>query len=172
MLRSHGWVRDLPQERQQEIIARNKVDEFNSLYFFVHPGFNIRPTEINAFLGLKQLEKLDGIIEARNSIWHEYHKELSNVVRTQSPYQNTFISPLAFGLISKKRGAIVKILKDNLVECRPLICGSIHRHPFWNKNENYKNANILHEFGMYVPAHQGMTLDDVQQISRLIKAVV
>ena len=172
MLRSHGWVRDLPDDRQRELINENKIDEFNSLYFFVHPGFNIRSTEINAFLGLRQLEKLDEIVKIRNGIWHSYHNQLSKIVRTQTPSESIFISPLAFGLISEKRSEIVKVLKDNLIECRPLICGSIHKHPFWSKPGDYKNANVLHEFGMYIPVHQNMKIADTEKISCLIKSVV
>tara|TARA_B100000700_G_C14967478_1_gene819564 strand:- start:883 stop:1608 length:726 start_codon:yes stop_codon:yes gene_type:complete len=172
MLRSHGWVRDLSKDRQKELIDENKVDDFNSLYFFIHPGFNIRPTEINAFLGIKQLEKLDEIIQVRNSLWHDYYNELSTSVRTQLPSESTFISPLAFGLISEKRDDIVKALNNNSIECRPLICGSIHKHPFWKKSGDYKNASVLHSFGMYVPVHQNMSAADVKRISQLIKAAL
>ena len=170
MLRSHGWIRDLDPVRQQDLIAKNSVDEFNSLYFFMLPGFNLRPTEINSFLGRSQLKKLDEKIKIRNEIWQEYKKVLGSNVKSQTQLENTFVSPLAFGLITENRQKIVENLRRNDIECRPLICGSIHRHPFWRKSGEYKNANILHEKGMYIPVHHNMTLYDARFVSNLILA--
>ena len=45
--------------------------------------------------------KLDEIVKIRNGIWHSYHNQLSKIVRTQTPSESIFISPLAFGLISE-----------------------------------------------------------------------
>jgi len=168
MLRSHGWIRDLDEARQQELIDHHGVDEFNALYFFAYPGFNLRPTEINSFLGIKQLETLNEKIAVRNQIWSEYKDILEQEVMSQQQYQNCFVSPLAFGFVSNNRKKIVENLRNNNIECRPLICGSIHRHPFWKKSGEYKNANILHEQGMYVPVHHNMKKEDAQLVAKLI----
>lgn len=168
MLRSHGWIRDLDEARQQELIDHHGVDEFNALYFFAYPGFNLRPTEINSFLGIKQLETLNEKIAVRNQVWSEYKDILEQEVMSQQQYQNCFVSPLAFGFVSNNRKKIVENLRNNNIECRPLICGSIHRHPFWKKSGEYKNANILHEQGMYVPVHHNMKKEDAQLVAKLI----
>jgi len=168
MLRSHGWIRDLDEARQQELIDHHGVDEFNALYFFAYPGFNLRPTEINSFLGIKQLATLDEKIAVRNQVWSEYKDILEQEVMSQQQYQNCFVSPLAFGFVSNNRKKIVENLRNNNIECRPLICGSIHRHPFWKKSGEYKNANILHEQGMYVPVHHNMKKEDAQLVAKLI----
>lgn len=56
-LRSHGWTRHLPQNN----LLHAKVDKFH----FVLPGYNVRPTEMQAAIGLKQLAKLPKIISGR-----------------------------------------------------------------------------------------------------------
>lgn len=56
-LRSHGWTRHLPEENA----FGAKVDSFH----FILPGYNVRPTEIQCAVGLEQLKKLPGFIEAR-----------------------------------------------------------------------------------------------------------
>ena len=56
-LRSHGWTRHLAQDNS----LGAKVDKFN----FILPGYNVRPTEMQAAIGLEQLKKLDGFIAQR-----------------------------------------------------------------------------------------------------------
>ena len=61
-LRAHGWTRDLPQSSP---IFRRKETDFFEQYRFILPGYNVRPTEINAAIGLKQLDKLSAMTTAR-----------------------------------------------------------------------------------------------------------
>lgn len=56
-LRSHGWTRHLPAENT----LKAKPEQFS----FILPGYNVRPTEIQCAIGLEQLKKLDGFIQAR-----------------------------------------------------------------------------------------------------------
>jgi CDP-6-deoxy-D-xylo-4-hexulose-3-dehydrase len=56
-LRSHGWDRHLPEKN----VFGVKPGKFN----FLFPGYNLRPTEMQSAIGLCQLEKLDGILQAR-----------------------------------------------------------------------------------------------------------
>lgn len=55
-LRSHGWTRHLPEGNKL-----GKPEQFS----FVLPGYNVRPTELQAAIGIEQLKKLPGFIEAR-----------------------------------------------------------------------------------------------------------
>jgi CDP-6-deoxy-D-xylo-4-hexulose-3-dehydrase len=48
-IRSHGWDRDLSINTAQELRNKYHIDEFDSLYTFYYPGFNLRPTEIQSF---------------------------------------------------------------------------------------------------------------------------
>ena len=65
-LRSHGWDRDLPSDKQVELRDEWSVDKFSSLYTFYEPGFNLRSTDLQAFIGINQLSKVDSMIEARS----------------------------------------------------------------------------------------------------------
>ena len=175
MLRSHGWIRDLDPKDQKECIKRYNIDEFNSLYFFVKPGYNVRSTDLNAFIGLRQLQSLDKNIAKRQQVMYEYWERLSGKVWFQNDKNCSFPSPLAFGMIHKNKLKIAKDLMENNIECRPLICGSIGRHPFWqekypNKSlNNLPTADYIHDFGMYLPCHQDMKTDEVLLICDIIE---
>jgi CDP-6-deoxy-D-xylo-4-hexulose-3-dehydrase len=56
-LRSHGWTRHWPEDN----LFKQKVEKFR----FVFPGYNVRPIEMMAAVGLKQMEKLDQIVAMR-----------------------------------------------------------------------------------------------------------
>lgn len=167
MLRSHGWIRDLPKQRQEELAQQYNIDQFNALYFFVVPGFNLRSTDLNAFLGINQLKTLDKKVKERNHLWETYRSALEEKVRIQKPVRS-MISPLAFGLISPNRNKIASALFEKNIECRPLICGSIHRHPFWNKETTLNNAEVVHNNGLYVPVHEKLLVKDVELICDVI----
>ena len=73
-IRSHGWDRDLPQEKQEFLRKKYNIDSFRSLYTFYYPGFNLRATDLQAFIGLNQLEKLTTIVENRYKNYLRYKK--------------------------------------------------------------------------------------------------
>jgi methionyl-tRNA formyltransferase len=62
-LRSHGWDRDLPKTQQTNLREKWKITDFSSLYTFYIPGFNLRSTDLQAYLGLLQLDNVDQIAE-------------------------------------------------------------------------------------------------------------
>jgi len=74
MMRSHGWDRDLPHDKQQEL--RQGKNDFESLYDFYVPAFNLRSTDLQAFLGLRAIDKLDKIVEVRQRNYLYYREKL------------------------------------------------------------------------------------------------
>ena len=171
-LRSHGWLRDNDDTYKQKMLDKYGMnDTFLENYFFVHPGLNIRNTDLNAFLGLKQMKKIDNYVSKRNENYNLYFNNLSNHVRVQKS-ETEPVSALSFGLIHENRKEIAESLMKNDVECRPLICGSIQEHPFWYtryEKVHLPNALKVHQHGLYVPCHQSMTEEQVNFISEIIK---
>ena len=54
-IRSHGWDRDLPLLKQNELRKKYDINDFRALYTFYYPGFNLRCTDLQAFIGLRQI---------------------------------------------------------------------------------------------------------------------
>ncbi len=129
-IRSHGWDRDLPIKKQEELRKKYQVNDFRALYTFYYPGFNLRATDLQAFIGLGQLDKLDMIVENRNKNFLRYKNEIKNNFWSITEPNGSFVSNFSYPIITKNIENLVKALNDNNIECRPLICGSINEHPF------------------------------------------
>jgi len=167
-IRSHGWSRDLETDEAETLRDQFKIDEFRNYYTFYYPGFNLRSSDLNAFLGILQLEKINEIVNKR-MINFRYYKELLPDFWSQES-ETEIISSFAYGTIVDNRLKLANFLSANLIESRPLICGNIARHPFWNgEREGLKNADLIHEKGIYLPNHLNIDSKDIEKITDLIK---
>lgn len=165
-MRNHGWDRDWNEGKKNTMKIKWNVNEFDALYTFYHPGFNFRSTDLQAFIGIEQLKKLPKYCNIRNINYQTYCKNLN--VKEQSL---GFVSNFAFPIISENRSKIVEELRNNQVECRPLICGSMGSQPMYTSRYGekiLKNANRLKNFGFYVPNHQNILSEDVDFICGII----
>jgi CDP-6-deoxy-D-xylo-4-hexulose-3-dehydrase len=170
-IRSHGWDRDLPKEKQNSLREKYSVDKFRSLYTFYYPGFNLRSTDLQAYIGLGQLEKLDMIVENRNKNFIRYKNEIKNTFWNVSPPEGSFISNFSFPIITKNIKELTEQLITNNIECRPLICGSINEHPFWYERygkQNLPNSKLVHNYGLYLPNNHQMTDEEISKVIEVV----
>ena len=170
-IRSHGWDRDLPQEKQEFLRKKYNVDTFRSLYTFYYPGFNLRATDLQAFIGLNQLEKLTTIVENRYKNYTRYKNEIINDFWSISPPEGSYISNFSFPIITKNIKSLTEALIENNIECRPLICGSINEHPFWYERygkQELPNSKMVHEYGIYIPNNHQMTDDEITKVIKIV----
>lgn len=169
MMRSHGWDRDLPEWRQIELRDKYNISEFNSLYKFYVPAFNLRSTDLQAYIGLSAIDKLDGVVEKRRNNFFEYVNNITVNELILTERSGDLISNFAVPILSKNRTSMVRSLLANNIEVRPLIAGNIATHPMWEKDEfNLHNATKLNEYGFYIPNHQDITKDDIIVIANIL----
>ena len=170
-IRSHGWDRDLPEKKQIELRTKYNIGDFRSLYTFYYPGFNLRATDLQAFLGLGQLEKLDNIVHNRNKNYLRYKNEIKNNFWTIKEPEGSYVSNFSFPIITKNIDKLIGELIKNDVECRPLICGSINEHPFWYERygkQTLNNAKLVHEYGLYIPNNHQMTDEELTKVIKIV----
>jgi CDP-6-deoxy-D-xylo-4-hexulose-3-dehydrase len=120
-----NWLPELPEEI------------FDHKYIYEEIGYNLKPIELQASMGLIQLEKLEEITELRK----RNHKSLCRIFE---PYQDYFILPkatlksdvnwFAFALTVKdndffNRSAFVQFLEDHKIQTRPYFAGCILLQP-------------------------------------------
>ena len=67
-LRSHGWLGGLMSYPREMNLYNRYIKKFPNLdprYIFTNSGFNLRPMDINASIGLSQFKRLNKFIKAR-----------------------------------------------------------------------------------------------------------
>ena len=131
MLRSHGWGKDLPNDLYKQLMEKNDIDPFHEPFTFLIPGFNLRSTDLQAFIGLRQVEKADWIFDKRTQNHIEYGKRLKENFKFQD-WGNDNPCSISFGVLAKSkehRKEVVSRLVDNGIETRVFSAGNLgHIH--------------------------------------------
>jgi CDP-6-deoxy-D-xylo-4-hexulose-3-dehydrase len=166
-IRSHGWSRDVPDADRLAWKAEHSIDDFREFYSFYYPGYNLRSTDLNAYLGILQLKRLPEIVKIRERNFELYRKVLPGFWSQRS--KDSFVSSFAYGTFVKNRLELSKHLLAHGIECRPLVCGSMGRQPFWIKRFGATRlvvADKVHDQGLYLPNHAGISAEDIAYIGK------
>ncbi len=107
-LRSHGWTRHLP--------AKNKLWAKPDKFTFILPGYNVRPTELQAAIGIEQLKKLPGFIAQRRENAARFPLRTQLEVGESSWY--------GFAVFEDDMARV-----EGLYETRPVVTGNFLRQP-------------------------------------------
>ncbi len=159
-LRSHGWSRGLKNETK---IAKNNK-QLDKRFIFYNSGFNLRPTDVSASIGLSQFRDLNKFMKIRTAnrqmIINEIKKNFivnNNLFITK---ENNFVKASWFGIpiiLSKKisRENFIKGIEKNGVQTRPIISGNFLKQPSikkykLNKNLKLKNSDYINDHGLFI----------------------
>jgi CDP-6-deoxy-D-xylo-4-hexulose-3-dehydrase len=168
MLRSHGWVRDLRQDLK-EMYTRYAPD-VDPRFLFLEAGFNLRPTDINAAIGVVQLKKIEEMNAAR-----VYNREaLIEALTSDNRFKGQLTFPLAsrgvtaawFGfpfMTDYDRKKYSDYLLKNGMDNRPIVSGNFLRQPMLQETtfvfppaDTLPGAERVHSAGLYIglPPHK------------------
>lgn len=170
-VRSHGWSRDLSEETKSSLKKEWSTSDFESLYTFYYSGLNLRSTDLQAFIGISQIDKLEPTSKVRNENFNIYNKHIKNSYWLPTVREYDFISNFAYPIIHPNRDEIVAKLIENKIEVRPLICGSMVKQPFYKKKHEHRqldNCSIIDNMGLYIPNHPKMIEKEIIAISQII----
>ena len=139
-------------------------------------GWNLRMTNLQAAVGLAQIERLSEFVRLKRSTGKRYHERLQNIHAIDVPLPETSYAQniyWVFGLTIKKETtytvtAARKHLTQAKIGTRTFFCPmnqqpALHRLGFF-KNEHYPVADDLYSQGFYIPS--GLSLEP-KQIDRV-----
>ena len=172
-IRNHGWDRDWSDELKKEYRKKYGIDDFSSMYSFYFPGLNLRSTDLQAFIGINQIEKIDPFSQIRNRNFLKYSELIKENYLDVKQREGDFVSNFAYPVVHSERDTIIEKIKEQNIEVRPLIAGSMAKQPFAseiNKKYGTGNSDIIHEKGFYLPNHQDLTIEQVEFISSLVNS--
>ena len=153
---------------------------------FVHErlGWNCRMTNIQAALGLAQLERLDEFVQRKRSMGKKYTQGLRVLNEVQLPLEKTDYAEniyWVFGLVlddSIGFGAeeAMKMLGEKGIGCRPFFC-PMNQQPIlcemgFFKNESYPVAERLYKQGFYVPSGMALTSEHINHVTKKLIEVL
>lgn len=150
--------------RLHEIVAKR--------FQFVSVGHSYRATELEAALGLAQLEEKDAIVAARTGMAARLSAGLKEFEgRLQLPFsppdrEHTF---MLYGLVLKDedKAPLVNFLEDSGVETRdllPLLNQPVYKKLFGDIESKFPVAKHLNRSGFYIGCHQYMTVNDADYV--------
>lgn len=151
VVRAHGWTRNLNDE-EKDLLKCEKVNKFNQAYTFEYCGFNVRPSEINAYCGLLQLDSIKNYNEIRKNRFEHISKKLNKYIYSPETNNPVFAIPIRTNNYDNKV-SILKKLEAKGIESRPIISGSIGKQPFWAKEygiKSLRNSSEIDNIGFYV----------------------
>ena len=143
-------------------------------FSFVRLGHSFRATEMEAALGLAQLEERDQLNARRQEIVGRFNAALANLEehlqlprpRPQSAHSYMFY-PLALRHPTLRRDELIAWLEDRQIETRyllPLINQPVYRKLFGNLDEQYPVAAWLNQNAFYIGCHPEMTDEEVAYV--------
>lgn len=179
MTRAHGWDRNLPIDIQEEIRSKYHVAGFYAKYAFYTLGYNVRPNEVNGFIGSDQIQYLDEIVTLREANFKRFAERV-NLNSDFYPLRYDHIekvSNFAIPIICKSSEILEKYkvrFEQESVEIRPIISGDITEHIFWKEAygelDKKTTAQLVHSQGFYFGNSPEYTEEEIQILLNLLKA--
>jgi CDP-6-deoxy-D-xylo-4-hexulose-3-dehydrase len=173
LLRSHGWAKN--------ILGADPNEGIDPRYKFLTWGFNVRPTEVQASFGIKQLSK----IQSMDTFRIKNASELSQVILNHSKWLKTMkiesnisCNWFAFPIIVSEQAPFTAIdlmsyLELSGIENRPIVAGNLARQPVMSNFPEItfgtlEGANYLHDRGLYIGIHPKEDRERIRRIGELI----
>ena len=166
-----------------------KARRLRNLYFlpeqrFRHTelGHNFRLTNLQAAIGLGQLERMDEIIAKKRWIGKAYTERLQGIPGLQLPVEEGWARQVywMYGVVLDENTGwdavrFARILKGKGVETRPFFLG-MHEQPVFLKiglfqNEKYPVAEHISRQGLYLPSGLTLTEEKMDKVCQAIKSL-
>ncbi len=158
---------------------------FNKTRRFSHNeiGYNYRMTNIQAAIGLSQLEKITEHIKIKRQNTFLYNKILTSYnlpISLPSEKQWAKSTFWMYGIVLKNKKMTAKTLSrklfDNKIETRPLFLG-MHEQPIFKKmnlfdSDSYPNTEYLSKYGLYLPSGLRLNKPKIKLICKTLKSIL
>lgn len=159
---------------------------FNEQQRFVHHelGWNYRMSNLQAAVGVAQLEQLDGFVERKRAIGARYQASLGDLDCFQAaPVKTAYAKNIywVYGLVvrpdaPRSKTEIVAELAKQCVGTRPFFW-PMHRQPVFEKmglfpDDHHPVADYIGENGFYLPSGLGLSDDDIDEVIGKLRACV
>lgn len=182
-IRSHGWSRD----REDASKWVENISANDSKFLFVSTGFNIRPMEIQAAIGIEQIKDIDSFISKRRNIAKRVVLALQgtslSVVGSHTFENNSnerlhswmLIPIMCESGVQKKK--VIQYLNEREIETRPVLTGNFLSQPAIERIDKHHEdpnmfpvANEITEKCFLVGAHHDLTTEQIEYLCETLRS--
>ncbi len=143
---------------------------YDHKYIYSHIGYNLKATEMQAAIGLSQLEKLESFINKRKHNFSYLYEKFSELDSFQLPSWHKLSDPSWFGfpltIKSEKidRTKLLKFYEERNIGTRLMFAGNIKKQPAYinadiKVPENTPIADIVLEKTFWLGVYPGLTIE-------------
>lgn len=144
----------------------------DDVLYFVHNevGYNYRMTNIQAALGLAQLEQLEGFIEIKEENYKEY---IANGLELLPFRKGTRPNYWFYSLLTKNRDSLIEALDEEKIQTRP-IWKLNHTQKMYKSAQAYRieKAEEFYDTIVNIPCSTNLKKADVDYVSEKIKNII
>jgi len=150
------------------------------IYLHSEVGYNYRMTNVQAAIGLAQLERIDELVEMRRKNAYLYNKFLKDIEGIRLPLEKEWAknvywmySILVGPEFGMSRDKLMNELRKKGIETRPFFI-PMHKQPVFQKmrlfkDEVYPVAEELSEKGLHLPSSPGLSEQEIRYIANAIR---
>lgn len=157
------------------LLLRNQGRPNSGTFIHESIGYNFRMTDMQAAIGLVQLNKLGDIIARKQAIYEQYCEQIdTDAVRILGSTPGSNLVPFRLVLLADNAAALAHHLRDCGVETRSMFF-PLHAQPcfkdLWKPmgNEEYTSSNTAFQYGLCLPIFPEMTPAEVSTVTKGIR---
>jgi perosamine synthetase len=152
-------------------------------FYHTELGYNFRLTNLQAALGLAQLERFDEIVAKKRWMGQAYTERLKDIPFLQLPFEEPWAKNVywMYGIVLGEEASMdatefARQLYEQKVDTRPFFLG-MHEQPVFLErgmfqSEHYPIAERLARQGLYLPSGLALTESQLDQVCEAVKAVL
>ena len=156
-------------------LMRDHGMDKNRRYWHTVIGFNYRLTNIQAALGLAQMEKIDQILLKKRQNAKLYHRLLKGIPGLTLPYEaewaknvywlySVLVDENKFGMT---RDILMTHLQDMGIETRPVFY-PLHEQPIYKTSQHFPIAEHISSQGISLPSSVKLDEEAISQVAHAI----
>ena len=174
---------DDPELAEKARSLRNLCFQANRRFHHEELGFNFRLTNLQAALGVAQLERIEEIIDRKRWIGQEYTRRLAGIKNLPLPVEEPWARNVywMYGVVlSEEAGmdapAFALRLKQRGIETRPFFLG-LHEQPAFHQRglfleERYPVSERIARQGLYLPSGLALTAEQIAKVCDAVHEVL
>lgn len=140
---------------------------------FIHPeiGYNFRITDMQAALGLSQIDKMDRVIRAKQAIYQRYRSNLADSVIFLKVRTDFTHIPFRTVVFVDDASSVMSNLESKNIEPRTVFY-PLHKQPCYTHlaylDEDFPNSMECYQRGICLPTWVGLSNDQIDYVSEAV----